>query len=176
METFKSLEPAYKWGVGLLLLELGHMLYWLSTMIYLVASTSSEGQRIFHAFLGVHIVTLPSVLLYIMESRNKKRYMFVIWILLATFFLDLYGILDSNLHLKSAVLPGEETAFKLIQAASIIAPCISLLAVTWYLGILCMTYSNVKKLNLVFGDYDFDDDEETRKPLQTRIKSRLRSN
>jgi len=173
MELFKSLEPAYKWGVGLLLLELGHMLYWLATMIYLVAGTSSEGQRIFHAFLGIHIVTLPSVLLYIMESRNKKRYTFVIWIVLATFFLDMYGILDSNLYLKKSVLAGEETAFQMIQAASIIAPCISFLVVVWYLSILCMTYSDVKKLNLVFGDHDFDD-EAPKKLSSSRIKSRLR--
>jgi hypothetical protein len=159
LEKFNSLEPAYKWGVVWLFLEALYILYWFIAMFIIVFGSSSEAQRTFHAFLAVHIVTLPAVLLYIMETRNKKRYYFVIWVLLAGFFLDLYGIIDANVHFSQSIPIGTDTSYRLVLAAAIIAPCISFLIIVWYITVLCMNSKKLEKTYQVFEE--------------GRIKSRL---
>lgn len=151
MDKFKALQPAYKWAVGWIVLETLYILYWFISMFIIVFGTSSETQRAFHGFLAIHIVTLPAVLLYLIETRHKKKYWFVLWILLAGFFLDLYGIIDANVHFVQNVPIGTELSSRLVLAAAIIAPCISFLVVVWYIIVVMTDRSDVKKVKDVFG-------------------------
>lgn len=169
-EEFNNLETSYKWGLLWVLLECIYIIYWVVAMFLIVFDDkASAEQRTFHAFLAIHIVTLPAVLLYIIETRHKRKYWFVVWVLLAGFFLDLYGIIDANLHLIKHVPIGGDTSFGLIRAAAIIAPCISFLIIVWYLIISCQGRLDAKKMNDLFPEQ-----REEYKNLDAKIKTRLR--
>lgn len=173
LEEFNNLETSYKWGLLWVLLECLYIAYWIIAMFIIVFDdNASAEQRTFHAFLAIHIVTLPAVLLYIIETRNKKKYWFVVWVLIASFFLDLYGIIDANLHLIKHIPIGGNTSFELIRAAAIIAPCISFLVIVWYIIVTCQTRLDVKKLKDVFGEQGKEYDPF--KEANSRIKNRLR--
>ena len=127
VKKFESLERVYRWGALWALLEFAYMLFWLGSMIYLVVNDNSiEAQRTFHAFLSIHMVTIPAILLYILETQN--RYWFLLWILFGTLFLDVYAVLDVFLHLPRV----PETAWNIECAGAVWTLAMSTLIVFWY--------------------------------------------
>lgn len=119
-----------KFGVFLLILELCYLVYWTGCMFWLVTTASDEHYRTFHAFQAIHMLTVPSVIVSILETRP---YWFMVCILLGTFFFDLYGVLDGVNHLDRLIDP---TAWSVCMGDAGFTLGLVSLAILWTLWIL----------------------------------------
>jgi hypothetical protein len=130
LERWHRMATVFQVGVVLLFFEACYILYWLASMFFLViGDNSSSSHKTFHALLAIHMVTIPIALLYVIESRKKTIYWYLMWVFLAGFFLDLFSLLEVALHPDGVAHP---TAYNLQFAAAVWTVTMSSILVVWF--------------------------------------------
>lgn len=125
------MKPIFQFAVLLLFLEVCYIVYWFGSMWYLMYH-GTERYRALHAFLAIHMVTVPIAIFYILEARKKKPVWFLLWVFIAAVFFDIFHLTDVDVHLDRSLA----TAFGIELAASIWITLMSGATTLWYTIVL----------------------------------------
>lgn len=125
------MKPIFQFAVLLLFLEVCYICYWFGSMWYLMYN-GTERYRALHAFLAIHMVTVPIAIFYILEARKKKPLWFLLWVFIAAVFFDIFHLTDVAVHLDRSLA----TAFGIELAASIWTTIMSGTVMFWYMFVI----------------------------------------
>jgi hypothetical protein len=139
------MKPVFLVGVFLLFLEFCFALYWLSTGIYILIEGNSDAEiRLFHAFLIIHLVTIPIAVFYAIEQRFHPPKFFLLVPFLIEIFYDVYKLVIIIVHVH--VLPIFKTAYNLDYAGIIWTLTMTCLITIWYAYILYYNITEKKRV------------------------------